>query len=134
MIFLVCFFMLRRPPRSTLTDTLFPYTTLFRSGRDVVVAGGGPAAEVGDGVVRHHGVAARGIAAGGVAGQHVADVVGVGQDEIAARVRGPAAADGGGVVVGDRPAACPGRQAHARPRFGAGAGGTDSRSGGEGGG
>src|SRR3546814_8934350 len=22
----------RRPPRSTLTDTLFPYTTLFRSG------------------------------------------------------------------------------------------------------
>src|SRR3546814_15531861 len=30
-----CFFlMLRRPPRSTRTDTLFPYTTLFRSGRD----------------------------------------------------------------------------------------------------
>src|SRR3546814_16998731 len=28
-----CFFflMLRRPPRSTRTDTLFPYTTLFRS-------------------------------------------------------------------------------------------------------
>src|SRR3546814_5476002 len=25
--------MLRRPPRSTLTDTLFPYTTLFRSLR-----------------------------------------------------------------------------------------------------
>src|SRR3546814_20057425 len=25
--------MIRRPPRSTLTDTLFPYTTLFRSGR-----------------------------------------------------------------------------------------------------
>src|SRR3546814_11037140 len=25
------FFMLRRPPRSTRTDTLFPYTTLFRS-------------------------------------------------------------------------------------------------------
>src|SRR3546814_17784827 len=25
--------MLRRPPRSTLTDTLFPYTTLFRSQR-----------------------------------------------------------------------------------------------------
>src|SRR3546814_19775553 len=23
--------MLRRPPRSTLTDTLFPYTTLFRA-------------------------------------------------------------------------------------------------------
>src|SRR3546814_375744 len=32
-ICLVCFFflMIRRPPRSTRTDTLFPYTTLFRS-------------------------------------------------------------------------------------------------------
>src|SRR3546814_18417344 len=28
---LVFFLMLRRPPRSTRTDTLFPYTTLFRS-------------------------------------------------------------------------------------------------------
>src|SRR3546814_12076062 len=34
----VCFFlfffflMIRPPPRSTRTDTLFPYTTLFRSG------------------------------------------------------------------------------------------------------
>src|SRR3546814_4922572 len=27
----VCFLMIRRPPRSTRTDTLFPYTTLFRS-------------------------------------------------------------------------------------------------------
>src|SRR3546814_12764119 len=25
--------MIRHPPRSTRTDTLFPYTTLFRSGR-----------------------------------------------------------------------------------------------------
>src|SRR3546814_6547659 len=25
--------MIRRPPRSTRTDTLFPYTTLFRSGK-----------------------------------------------------------------------------------------------------
>src|SRR3546814_8619318 len=25
--------MIRRPPRYTRTDTLFPYTTLFRSGR-----------------------------------------------------------------------------------------------------
>src|SRR3546814_4932429 len=32
---LLCFFflMIRRPPRSTRTDTLFPYTTLFRSRR-----------------------------------------------------------------------------------------------------
>src|SRR3546814_18656860 len=28
--------MIRRPPRSTRTDTLFPYTTLFRSVRDVI--------------------------------------------------------------------------------------------------
>src|SRR3546814_5557107 len=27
------FLMIRRPPRSTRTDTLFPYTTLFRSQR-----------------------------------------------------------------------------------------------------
>src|SRR3546814_11369744 len=31
-IHLFFFLMIRRPPRSTLTDTLFPYTTLFRSG------------------------------------------------------------------------------------------------------
>src|SRR3546814_1980576 len=30
-ITLFFFLMLRRPPRSTRTDTLFPYTTLFRS-------------------------------------------------------------------------------------------------------
>src|SRR3546814_5031062 len=30
---LFCFLMLRRPPRSTRTDTHFPYTTLFRSLR-----------------------------------------------------------------------------------------------------
>src|SRR3546814_16754953 len=28
---LIFFLMIRRPPRSTRTDTLFPYTTLFRS-------------------------------------------------------------------------------------------------------
>src|SRR3546814_11979810 len=30
--------MIRRPPRSTRTDTLFPYTTLFRSRLDLAVA------------------------------------------------------------------------------------------------
>src|SRR3546814_14009116 len=30
--------MIRRPPRSTRTDTLFPYTTLFRSDGDQVEA------------------------------------------------------------------------------------------------
>src|SRR3546814_6687262 len=33
--------MIRRPPRSTRTDTLFPYTTLFRSVPLLVAAGGG---------------------------------------------------------------------------------------------
>src|SRR3546814_12469177 len=33
-VMLFFFLMIRRPPRSTRTDTLFPYTTLFRS--DVV--------------------------------------------------------------------------------------------------
>src|SRR3546814_4211648 len=31
MFYLFFFLMIRRPPRSTRTDTLFPYTTLFRS-------------------------------------------------------------------------------------------------------
>src|SRR3546814_6024602 len=30
-MYVVFFLMIRRPPRSTRTDTLFPYTTLFRS-------------------------------------------------------------------------------------------------------
>src|SRR3546814_3273182 len=39
-MFLLCFFflMIRRPPRSTRTDPLFPYTTLFRSGHDTALA------------------------------------------------------------------------------------------------
>src|SRR3546814_3224220 len=32
------FVMIRRPPRSTRTDTLFPYTTLFRAGDSVLDA------------------------------------------------------------------------------------------------
>src|SRR3546814_12730463 len=32
-LFFVFFLMIRRPPRSTRTDTLFPYTTLFRSAQ-----------------------------------------------------------------------------------------------------
>src|SRR3546814_13068553 len=40
--------MLRRPPRSTRTDTLFPYTTLFRSHlhREMDVAALGPAIDL----------------------------------------------------------------------------------------
>src|SRR3546814_1668009 len=33
------FFMIRRPPRSTRTDTLFPYTTLCRSARRMGASG-----------------------------------------------------------------------------------------------
>src|SRR3546814_15685152 len=39
--------MIRRPPRSTRTDTLFPYTTLFRSDRRFgVLPGGGEGVDV----------------------------------------------------------------------------------------
>src|SRR3546814_17736857 len=32
--------MIRRPPRSTRTDTLFPYTTLFRSFKQLIMVSG----------------------------------------------------------------------------------------------
>src|SRR3546814_13811732 len=35
-----CFLMIRRPPRSTRTGTLFPYTTLFRSPEQLVAERG----------------------------------------------------------------------------------------------
>src|SRR3546814_5045290 len=38
--------MIRRPPRSTRTDTLFPYTTLFRSDVERLGGSGQPAAPV----------------------------------------------------------------------------------------
>src|SRR3546814_13938206 len=44
-VFSIFFLMIRRPPRSTRTDTLFPYTTLFRSTR----VARGPAQGAGDG-------------------------------------------------------------------------------------
>src|SRR3546814_7656813 len=37
--------MIRRPPRSTRTDTLFPYTTLFRSDRRTVEEAHNPFAD-----------------------------------------------------------------------------------------
>src|SRR3546814_2742047 len=56
--------MIRRPPRSTRTDTLFPYTTLFRSGAgdvldalhqlDEAVVVGGPHRCEADPTVAHH--------------------------------------------------------------------------------
>src|SRR3546814_20365592 len=55
--------MIRRPPRSTRTDTLFPYTTLFRSLGNPPGAAAGPSgqggavhdrASAGSGVDPHH--------------------------------------------------------------------------------
>src|SRR3546814_16835997 len=44
----IFFLMLRRPPRSTRTDTLFPYTTLFRAPNiaTLVVTGDADLAEI----------------------------------------------------------------------------------------
>src|SRR3546814_13932558 len=50
------FLMTRRPPRSTRTDTLFPYTTLFRSVGDRVQVDLGLAA-AGDAVEQQRGEA-----------------------------------------------------------------------------
>src|SRR3546814_15781278 len=40
--------MIRRPPRSTRTDTLFPYTTLFRSRSMAVDSAGSAELDFGD--------------------------------------------------------------------------------------
>src|SRR3546814_11594228 len=49
--YVVCFFflMIRRPPRSTRTYTLFPYTTLFRSPEAVVGEAAQPLLPIGVG-------------------------------------------------------------------------------------
>src|SRR3546814_12164527 len=52
-VFIIFFFlMIRRPPRSTRTDTLFPYTTLFRSDAGRLVGLVARAAEAGTHVLR----------------------------------------------------------------------------------
>src|SRR3546814_8491467 len=63
--------MIPRPPRSTRTDTLLPYTTLFRSPDEVLVADrlGGPG---GLGLVHHDGEL---VVEGLVAHRHPADPV-----------------------------------------------------------
>src|SRR3546814_19635620 len=47
--------MIRRPPRSTRTDTLFPYTTLFRSARAHRIFG--LAADARDRIAQRRGIA-----------------------------------------------------------------------------
>src|SRR3546814_18953077 len=48
----IFFLMIRRPPRSTRTDTLFPYTTLFRSRCDFKITVKKPTAEAVEVIVR----------------------------------------------------------------------------------
>src|SRR3546814_10414672 len=56
-----CFFlMIRRPPRSTRTDTLFPDTTLFRSDLPPCAGGGRKRRAAGDGIDHGRPVAKRG--------------------------------------------------------------------------
>src|SRR3546814_8783992 len=65
---MMCFFflMIRRPPRSTRTDTLFPYTTLFRSLDKALLlhvvqgrSGGRGRADSGDGAGREQNLQCR---------------------------------------------------------------------------
>src|SRR3546814_17025604 len=68
--------MRRRPPRSTRTDTLFPYTTLFRSVDVDDVAGGGDGAGGADvEAARAAGLAAARMGADLAAVLHVARLV-----------------------------------------------------------
>src|SRR3546814_5075374 len=69
--------MIRRPPRSTRTDTLFPYTTLFRSLQEL-----------------HHLLDATGLDQRALGGEHLlvdAEEVEVGADEIRHGIDGEAA-------------------------------------------
>src|SRR3546814_13029878 len=60
-VVVIFFLMIRRPPRSTRTDTLFPYTTLFRSRRVESALGWGAAGPPppGEGDHAKHGGGAR---------------------------------------------------------------------------
>src|SRR3546814_15378102 len=62
----IFFLMIRRPPRSTRTDTLFPYTTLFRSIG--MVAGGCLVVGFGVGFALRPVIAPAGASAAAVAG------------------------------------------------------------------
>src|SRR3546814_21129470 len=88
--------MLRRPPRSTRTDTLFPYTTRFRSGLAEVAAGAAEvdaAAAVAGEAAEHH-VAAGPVHAAGDRRDHAVVVVAAAVAlEVAAQVGPPVHAE-----------------------------------------
>src|SRR3546814_15800407 len=56
---LLLFLMIRRPPRSTRTDTLFPYTTLFRSRQPIT--GNGDIMTAFDGITYQKGASVLGM-------------------------------------------------------------------------
>src|SRR3546814_7993687 len=97
--------MRRRPPRSTRTDTLFPYTTLFRSAGGRAVADNDATATIGSGNTANAGndviVADSGSTGDVLAG----DAASVGTDGDDARVTNDAQATGTGNTAkagGDR--------------------------------
>src|SRR3546814_17216914 len=89
--------MIRRPPRSTRTDTLFPYTTLFRSA---VPAVGFPLARHRAGADRARPVAAGGAGARGAVARRRS---GPGRHRPTRRRPGPYAGGAGGLSSISRP-------------------------------
>src|SRR3546814_18286961 len=97
--------MMRRPPRSTLTDTLFPYTTLFRSGKVRQLGGQGEARRPIEGARRRIALAGRGVDVDALSAGAAHGGLGAGQDPVAEAA--PLAVGMHGdpveVVAGDRP-------------------------------
>src|SRR3546814_20246534 len=95
--------MIRRPPRSTRTNTLFPYTTLFRSARPVVQLveeAARPGASAGGRDGAHDGPLLHRVGEHREAGA-AEDVAGVGDDDGIAQVRLVAAVFQHRLVEGD---------------------------------
>src|SRR3546814_12111863 len=95
------FLMIRRPPRSTRTDTLFPYTTLFRS-----FVAPREAREIGQRLHRLRDGRARRVG-GGDGRERVGGIVAAGHTKLhpigrAARMDGEAASVGQRLKIADR--------------------------------
>src|SRR3546814_16041857 len=92
--------MLRRPPRATRTDTLFPYTTLFRSQHAVAADAADIEAFVAGAPRRaERGAEARGLALDADAGFEAHEVADIG-DEVVGDLLVALDADGDGQVFG----------------------------------